>query len=323
MSFSTYSPLAPYSSEAPSQVFWGGQNEFRSSADDIPALASTLVQLELLLKPQTADLEAVTRLVSSDLGLTFQALRHARAEALESEFWRISDCVIHLGPKLLGVARPLCYRTDDRKYSYSEVEAFWKHAHLVATVAEKTATYFYELNVNPEQAYLAGLMHNLRQLPRVLDLVGITGPNGDLCNFSELALDWNLPSFIVGVLDRKDLAVREMDELSRMVSFARSWIDFCLPWSETCVARKTRFHLPVLQVANLICEYFPNTAIDPFAPFLEILKHSTLDNLDEDPPESSLMPARRATASRTGASVNRQRFRRTVSSRSTHSVKQV
>jgi hypothetical protein len=307
-------------SEFSSQVFRGDDKEPRTSADEIPALAGTLVQLELLLKPQTIDLEAITRLICSDVGLSIQVLRHSQSEVVGCEApWRISDCVIHLGPKLLGLARPLCSWAEYRDHSYAEAEAFWLHAKLVAAVAERTAAYFYELNVNPEQAYISGLMHNLERLPRILDLVGLPSFDRNVSNLQEWVMEWNLPSFIMDTLAtvHSDFDPTKSGALARVVNFARCWIDLCLPWAETCLARKTRFKLPVLQAANLICRYFPGTEVDPLVPFIEILKDATLDKLDEVRPESSPAIQHRGAVSDRGAF---QKFRQSKNSATSRQV---
>jgi hypothetical protein len=287
MSFQTYC-LPSSGSQCPPQIVWSDHKTLRASAEDIPALAATLVQLELLLKPQIADLEAITRLVLSDIGLTIQVLRYSRSEAVVSdELWRISDCVIHMGSKLLGLAKPLCSRVEDREHFYTTANAFWKHAKLIATVAEKTASYFHKLDVNPEQAYVSGLMYNLEQLPEILDPGVSPGFDRNACNLQEWVSDWNLPSFITDVLEtaHDDIAPCRMSALPRVVKFARCWIDSCSPCSERSTARKSRFNLPVLQAANLINEYFPITKADPVVPFMKMLEVCTLDELDEPYPD--------------------------------------
>ena len=223
-------------------------------------------------------------MVRSDLGLTIQALRRSRSRTVaEDDLWRISDCVIYLGPNLLGLTRPLCCWTDSRKHWYLEAQAFWKHARLVAAAAEATAAYFRNLDVNPEQAYIAGLMHNLERLPQVLANVGYVTSDCTSCTIQELSTKWNLPCFITDVLKtaNKGFAPDEMDALSRVVSFARGWIDLCLPWSETCGASKSRFKVPVLRTADLICDFFLNTETDPLVPFMGLLRDSTMENLEE------------------------------------------
>lgn len=308
-------------SQFSSQAFWDDNKEPRTSADEIPALAGTLVQLELLMKAETVDLEAITSLICSDVGLTIQVLRHSRLEMVGCEApWRISDCVIHLGPKLLDLARPLCSWAEYRDHSYAEAEAFWMHAKLVATVAERTATHFHELNVNPEQAYISGLMHNLECLPRILGLVGLQSFDRDVCNLRECVMEWNLPTFIMDVLEtiHGDPDPSRISALARTVSFARCWIDLCLPWAETCLARKTRFELPVHKVVSLIYRYFPDTEVDPLAPFIELLKDATLNELEEEVgQESSLAIQHRGAGSDRGAF---QKFRKSKNSATSRHV---
>jgi hypothetical protein len=290
MSLPIYYSSPLFGSQDASKVSLCGNKAGQSPADEIPALAGTLVRLELLLEPQAADLEAVTSLVRSDLGLTIQALRHSRSGALEDDGpWRISDCVVNLGERLIDIAQPLRYQPDNRDQSYLEVEAFWKYSELVATVAEQTAAYFGELDVNPEQAYIAGLLHKIERLPKVLNLAGPSNPEDAPFDLQEWVVDCNLPPFITGGLAKDDDGCEpyEMSALSRVVNFARFWIDMCLPWSETCLARRSRFNLPVLRAVNLIYRFFPGTEADPLVPFIEILKNSTLGKLDEQRPESS------------------------------------
>ena len=221
MSIQTYLPVQPYDFQAP-EVSWGQIDRFVSPADEIPALAGTLAQLELLLKAPIVDLEVAARLVRSDLGLSIQALRQAWIQSKGSEQpWRISDCVVVLGLRLLDVARPL-HCGVKHKFAYSEAEAFWKYASLVATVSEQTATYFDELGVDPEQAYLAGLMHNFNRLPDVLEAVGFLESGESL-----RLVDCSLPSFVNDVVESTagDRLPIEMNPLSRVVSFSKRWID--------------------------------------------------------------------------------------------------
>jgi hypothetical protein len=281
MSFSIYSASPMFGGQAPSPALADGWQVPGISSDCIPALSGTLVQLELLLRCDPIDLESVTRLVRSDLGLSIQALRASRwAAAPNDELWRISDCVIHLGPRLLELAPPLIW-AEDRKHAYAEAEAFWKHAKLVATVAEMTAAYFEDLEVSPEQAYISGLVHNLTRMPQILSHVGFTNDLG--CN-QDWMTDLNLPPFMNEVITsiHKDRHPGAMTGLSRVVSFARLWIDLCLPWSETCMAKRKRFTLPLLRAATLISRFFPDTSIDPFVPFIGLLRDATLNDLEEE-----------------------------------------
>lgn len=294
MLIQTYTSLPsipPFGGQISPQGDWDDRLElkFRASAQDVPALAETLVQLELLLRAQSVDLDAVTDLVRSDLGLSMQALRQTRLESVGGDsLWRISDCVVDLGPELLDRVRPLCYWTDC-KQAYAEAEAFWKHSRLVATVAEQTAKYFPELGADPEQAYLCGLMHNLERLPDVLELACGPSLDGTVCNIKDWVQECNLPYFVYQVIESAhgERNPGEMSSLSRVVAFARRWIEICLPWSETCMARRSRFKQPVLQAVNLIHAFFPNTDADPLIPFMDVLKGATLGLLAEQRPESS------------------------------------
>lgn len=289
MSFSIHSAL-PIPDGKASHLLAGDQQVTWTSAEQIPAFAGTLVQLELLLDCRPIDLDAVTRLVRSDLGLAVQALRATRLETLQSDdLWRTSDCVAHLGARLLEVVTPLTWE-ENSKHAYAEAQAFWKHARLVAIVAETTAEYFHYLGVNPEQAYLAGLMHNLSRLPQALNFADQSGS-------SAWTSDLNLPSFLNEVIEtvHQDLAPNAMSELSRVAAFAHQWVELCLPWSETYMATRKRFTLPLLQAAALISQFFPEAKIDPYVPLIETLKTAMLDDLEEERPASSSVILRRSS----------------------------
>jgi hypothetical protein len=294
--YSSVPSVLPYGGQVSPRDDRGDRMElkFRVSTQDVPALAETLVQLELLLRSQTVDLAAVTDLVRSDLGLSMQALRQTRSEPVGGDgLWRISDCVVDRGARLLEHARPLCYWAEC-KQAYAEAEAFWKHSRLVATVAERTAAYFTELGVDPEQAYLGGLMHNLERLPDVLELAYGPTIDGSVCTIREWVEECNLPSFIYEVLQsaREAQETSEMSPLQRVVEFARRWMELSLPWSETCIARRSRFKQPVLQTVNLIYAFFPNTDADPLLPFMDVLKECTLGLLAEQRADSSSVTQR-------------------------------
>jgi hypothetical protein len=252
---------------------------------------------------QATDVEALTRLIQSDLGLSIQTLRLARSEMPRgNELWRISDCVIHLGPRLLRHVRPLCYRTGGYEDSYAKVEAFWKHSKLVASVAEATSAYLHGLNVNPEQAYLAGLMHNLGRLPEIVDY---SGTSRTLCTIQEWVTNCNLPPFIVDVLKsaHEKCGPSKMRALFRVVSFAERWIDLCLPLHDTCMARRNHFTLPLPRAVALIDLFFSDCDAGSLFPFVEILRDCTLGQLDEQPPEACSAIRHPRVSSNFGASL--------------------
>jgi hypothetical protein len=261
-------------------------------AASVPALPGTLVQLELLRKPQSIDLDAVTQLVRSDLGLCLQVLRASRWETGGDELWRISDCVVNLGPRVLEVATPL-QRDETRKHSYKEAEAFWSHARLVASISEAVATYCSELGVNPEQAYTAGLLHNLRELPEILRPVAEDACH---CESEGWIHSCHLPSFVEEVVNSVH-AVREPVEMSplvRVVSFACKWVELGLPWPECGVAGRSRFALPRTQIESLIADYFSTVSGSRAQQLISLLSDVTLDNLAEESPAHVIRNKRRS-----------------------------
>ncbi|HEY0759307.1 MAG TPA: HDOD domain-containing protein [Acidisarcina sp.] len=190
---------------------------------NIPVLASTLVQMQLLLdvpchlddEAETSfgcpshpcldnrviDLAAVSALILTDVGATLQILRLCGREFdfAEDRPRSIEHCIASLNTETwIGAifAEPFTHEAN-----YALAVSLWEHSRTIAGIARQIA--FSMPGVNPAEAYLAGLLHDLGKLPAVLGWSGI----GDL-EAADLAEQWSLPLFTIDMLEggtgRKD-----------------------------------------------------------------------------------------------------------------------
>jgi len=136
-----------------------------------PAMPSALLQLELCLSAPVVDLQDITDIIRADIGLTVQLLRLAAPEMARSpgNLIGISELVVQV-----GVAKLFALATDTKPLSehlrvparLNVCERFWTHSRLTAMIAEELASQFPE--VTGEQAYLAGLLCHIGNLPETL-----------------------------------------------------------------------------------------------------------------------------------------------------------
>jgi hypothetical protein len=162
---------------------------------DVPALPETLLAMELQLREGSVDLGGITEIVLGDLGATIQILRLAGRE-YETAEWRparIEDCISDLGLEAcLCAAAGAAPVKSARHRSVVEI---WTHAREIAHCARLLAE---EMpgSINPNHAYIAGLVHVLGGLPEVLgwgrrDLAG----DPALCAL-KMAERWAFPGFL-------------------------------------------------------------------------------------------------------------------------------
>jgi HD-like signal output (HDOD) protein len=202
-----------------------GEAEFPSP----PALPNTLLQLELRLSAPVADLKDITNIVRSDVGLTAQVLRLAAREIEESPdtIVALSDIVVHVGAEKLGA---LAARTKPLPPHFSShagstvSERFWMHSRLTALLAEELAAQCSD--VSREEAYLAGLLFHLGDLPSLLGRVPTNSNGADSRHVGyRMARAWGFPRALADVIggDREVCLTRESRALLDIVTDAVTW----------------------------------------------------------------------------------------------------
>ena len=136
-----------------------------------PAMPNALLRLDLWLSAFVADLQGITNIIRSDIGLTAQVLRIAACEIEESrgKNLSISEIVVLVGVERLRALVAATESLPGRFKGYPESEAcerFWTHSRLTGMVAQELA--YRSCVVSAEQAYLAGLLCHLGDLPSLL-----------------------------------------------------------------------------------------------------------------------------------------------------------
>jgi HD-like signal output (HDOD) protein len=162
---------------------------------DVPALPETLLAMELQLRGGSVDLGGVSEIVLGDLGATIQVLRLAGRE-YETAEWRpvrIEDCISDL-----GLEACLCAAASAAPVKSARQRAIvetWTHAREIAHCSRLLAE---EMpgSINPNRAYIAGLLHVLGSLPKVLgwgrhDLAG-----DPALSALRMAERWAFPGFL-------------------------------------------------------------------------------------------------------------------------------
>ena len=158
----------------------------------VPVMPETLLLLDLVVQEPTVDLRAMSQLVLDDMGATLQILRLAGREYGSSPHTprRIEDCISDLGVMTCRVA--VSEQTASRHSRQAYIARTWAHAREIAQYARKIAI---DLpRVNPEEAYMVGLLHSLASLPAVLGWNnGRELETNDPLHGWQLAKQWSLP----------------------------------------------------------------------------------------------------------------------------------
>jgi HD-like signal output (HDOD) protein len=172
---------------------------------DVPVLPETLLRLELEVQERCIDLRAMSQLVLNDLGATLQILRLAGHEygVTQGRPSRIEDCIADLGVNACMEA--MGAQTVARDSRSKVIHEAWAHSREIAHHSRLVAEELPE--INPEEAYLVGLLHGIGLLPAILGWSGSEGGaiDGALVGF-EMAKKWALPSVVVEFFSEIHLA---------------------------------------------------------------------------------------------------------------------
>ena len=170
--------------------------ENAENLDQLPVMSTTVLGLDMLLHEPCVDLSLASELVLSDVGATIQVLRLVGRE-FESNGERPSrmvECLASLDVESWFAAISAQTYACDREHS--ETAALWRHSRLVAQYAELIA---YSLNdISPEEAYLVGLLHEMRSFPSVLGWPNSDADGMSIC--SMVANEESLPPFVVAAM---------------------------------------------------------------------------------------------------------------------------
>ena len=134
--------------------------------ENVPVMPATVLGLELLLEDRSIHLQMASDLILKDVGATLQILRLVALEFPMTEHrpCRMADCLAALDKSIWFAA--LSENAMPFSKTPSEINALWKHCRGVAQYAKLIAESLGE--VMGEEAYLAGLLHEVENIPLVL-----------------------------------------------------------------------------------------------------------------------------------------------------------
>jgi hypothetical protein len=190
--------------------------------DDVPVMSATVLGLEILLQEPCIDLGMVSELILSDVGATIQILRLVGREyefAAEHPS-RMGDCIASLDAGNWFDAISARTFACDREHAATTL--LWHHCRLVAQYAQLVAESLE--GISPEEAYLVGLLHEMKTIPNVLGW-----PSTAL-----LAMEGSLPLFVLA-------AIRSMTDSSS----SSTW-KFILTAAHELAAARTNFDPSIL-----------------------------------------------------------------------------
>lgn len=173
---------------------WEG--EFAQDLPDVPVLPETLLRLDLEVQEPCVDLREMSQVILSDLGATVQILRLSGLELNDAETrsTRIEDCICDLG--VAACLEALSAGTIARDYRYDGVVETWAHSREIAHYSKLVAEDMED--VNPDEAYLVGLLHTIGLLPQALGWYGSQSRPVDAALAGlQMARQWSLPQVAV------------------------------------------------------------------------------------------------------------------------------
>jgi HDOD domain len=134
--------------------------------DDVPVMSATVLGLEMLLHEPCIDLRMASELILSDVGATIQVLRlvGTEYESAAEHPCRMGDCLASLDAGTWFAA--ISARTFPCDREHAATNSLWNHCRLVAQYAHLFAESLE--GIVPEEAYLVGLLHEIRKIPGVL-----------------------------------------------------------------------------------------------------------------------------------------------------------
>jgi HD-like signal output (HDOD) protein len=138
-----------------------------SLSDGLPTLPAYVFELNSLLGAVPVNLKRVAEVIRTDPSLTAQVLRLCNSAfmGLRERVSKIEHAVMLAGTERLRTMVLTCSLLEyvGHRVASEDVQSFWQHCFLTATLSERIARAI--AYSAPEQAYLAGLLHDIGALP--------------------------------------------------------------------------------------------------------------------------------------------------------------
>ncbi|MDD2924516.1 HDOD domain-containing protein [Rhodoferax sp.] len=164
----------------------------------LPSLPQTLLKLLALCQSDDAGLADVAKLIASEPGLTARvlAVAHSAAYRRSDKQLDLLQAASTLGMdliKVLVISESVFQTFHGFTHAGSiDLRSFWKHSLAVAVIAKALAQH--QNDVQPEEAYLAGLLHDVGRLallaaaPQLCQPVFMLAEDDQLCELEQARL---------------------------------------------------------------------------------------------------------------------------------------
>ncbi len=133
----------------------------------VPVLPVTRLQIDLLLNRPVLDLQAIVDIILADVGAALQVLRTSAPirRIADRRTSHVETCVLHLGRtglrRALSVLLPSAFEG-----CHDAAKPFWLRSQAAAELARMLGKAYF--HVSPNDAALAGLLHEIGRLPQLL-----------------------------------------------------------------------------------------------------------------------------------------------------------
>jgi HD-like signal output (HDOD) protein len=136
-------------------------------SEGLPTLPAYVFELNTLLAAVPVNLKHVGEVIRTDPSLTAQVLRLCNSALMgfRERIAKIEHAVMLLGTERLRTLVLTCSLIEyvGHRVASEDVQSFWQHCFLTAALSERIARAI--AHPQPEQAYLAGLLHDIGALP--------------------------------------------------------------------------------------------------------------------------------------------------------------
>jgi HD-like signal output (HDOD) protein len=139
-------------------------------SEGLPTLPAYVFELNSLLATAPVNLKRVGEVIRTDPSLTAQVLRLCNSAFMgfRDRVTKIEHAVMLVGTERLRTMVLTCSLVEyvGHRVASEDIQSFWQHCFLTAALSERLAraiAYF-----QPEQAYLAGLLHDIGALPLLI-----------------------------------------------------------------------------------------------------------------------------------------------------------
>jgi HD-like signal output (HDOD) protein len=160
-------------------------------------MPETLLQMELSAHQHSIDLQRITQIVLSDPGATIQIMGMAGQESSigEERLTRMEDFISALGVQ--ACIEGVSCRIANRSLNRPAIQQAWSHSKQIAERCRCIAEEPTAQAVSPNEAFLAGLLHEIGSFPILFEWESALGLscNPEIAGL-ELAKAWRLPQCV-------------------------------------------------------------------------------------------------------------------------------